>query len=76
MKIETDEQFSTLTIQRIQPSDSGKFVIQVDNKLGRDSAFASLTVEGKQFLDTHCILTRRNFFFAYYQSQWKILFAY
>lgn len=46
MKMNTDEQFSTLTISNIKPSDSGKFVIKVENKLGIDSAFASLTVEG------------------------------
>jgi len=45
--VETDEQFSTLTVDHIKPSDSGKFVIEVNNKLGSDTAFASLTVEGK-----------------------------
>ncbi|XP_052235177.1 myosin light chain kinase, smooth muscle-like isoform X3 [Dreissena polymorpha] len=44
-KIETSEHFSTLTIDNIQPSDSGKFYISVENRLGHDTAFASLTVE-------------------------------
>ncbi|KAL4216907.1 hypothetical protein ACF0H5_023367 [Mactra antiquata] len=44
-KIETSECFSTLIIQNIQPSDSGKFDLKVTNKLGSDVAHASLTVE-------------------------------
>lgn len=45
MKIETSDCFSTLTIVNIQPEDSGRFDVKVENKLGFDSAFASLTVE-------------------------------
>ena len=50
IKIDTSEHFSTLSIGAIEPGDSGKIDVIVENDIGIDTAVASLTVQGKTFL--------------------------
>lgn len=45
--IDTSEHFSTLSLNPVQPGDSGCYKVIVNNNLGSDSAKASLTVEDK-----------------------------
>ena len=51
IKIDTSEHFSTLSIGAIEPGDSGKIDVIVENDIGIDTAVASLTVQGKMPLD-------------------------
>ena len=46
VKVDTSEHFSTLSISKIEPGDSGRIDVVVENDIGSDMAFASLTVQG------------------------------
>ena len=47
VKIDSSEHFSVLSISEIEPSDSGRISFVVENDIGFDTAYASLTVQGR-----------------------------
>ena len=47
VRVDTSEHFSVLNISEIEPSDSGRIDFIVENDIGSDTAYASLTVQGR-----------------------------
>ncbi len=47
MRIDVVRDTSTLTLTDVQPEDSGKYTVSVENELGRDTCSSSVTVEGQ-----------------------------
>ena len=46
VKIDVVRDTSCLTITDVEPSDSGKYTVVVENELGRDTCASSVTVDG------------------------------